>query len=235
LPDSEPRKPSTRLFDRLYCVDTAGSWRAIDPLNRCVGSGQQTTLTARQTAHRHDISASPPPLPASNCIESSVGNTQCIAARSPTPADDALQPNRVMELEPLAAQPPLARPRANTGSRSLGHKPSIRSQNLARGPGLRESRQRRSPPAPLSRDDEKTTTITTTRTKDLLTPPDRTPKPLLPASERRPGDEGKMGKLRRDGVEGEKGDITPDGGSAGREGRHFTVANVGNNGKIYLR
>jgi len=32
-----------------------------------------------------------------------------------------------------------------------------------------------------------------------------------------------------------KYDITPDGGSAGREGRHFTVANVGNNGKIYLR
>lgn len=30
-------------------------------------------------------------------------------------------------------------------------------------------------------------------------------------------------------------DITPDGGSAGREGRQFTVANVGNNGRIYLR
>ena len=32
-----------------------------------------------------------------------------------------------------------------------------------------------------------------------------------------------------------KNDITPDGGSAGREGRQFTVANVGNNGRIYLR
>lgn len=32
-----------------------------------------------------------------------------------------------------------------------------------------------------------------------------------------------------------KHDITPDGGSAAREGRQFTVANVGNNGKIYLR
>ena len=29
--------------------------------------------------------------------------------------------------------------------------------------------------------------------------------------------------------------MTPDGGSAGREGRQFTVANVGNNGRIYLR
>jgi hypothetical protein len=32
-----------------------------------------------------------------------------------------------------------------------------------------------------------------------------------------------------------KSDIAPDGGSAGREGRQFTVANVGNNGRIYLR
>jgi hypothetical protein len=32
-----------------------------------------------------------------------------------------------------------------------------------------------------------------------------------------------------------KVDITPDGGSAGREGRQFAVANVGNNGRIYLR
>jgi hypothetical protein len=36
-------------------------------------------------------------------------------------------------------------------------------------------------------------------------------------------------------VENVKYDITPDGGSAGREGRQFTVANVGNNGRIYLR
>lgn len=36
-------------------------------------------------------------------------------------------------------------------------------------------------------------------------------------------------------AEGEKWDVAPDGGSAGREGRQFTVANVGNNGRIYLR
>lgn len=36
-------------------------------------------------------------------------------------------------------------------------------------------------------------------------------------------------------VEDVRNDIAPDGGSAGREGRQFTVANVGNNGKIYLR
>lgn len=30
-------------------------------------------------------------------------------------------------------------------------------------------------------------------------------------------------------------DVTPDGFGTGREPRHFTVGNVGNNGKIYLR
>lgn len=51
-------------------------------------------------------------------------------------------------------------------------------------------------------------------------------KPLLPAAER---------KTQEKEVNDVKWDITPDGGSAGREGRQFTVANVGNNGKIYLR
>ncbi|KAH8820003.1 hypothetical protein F5884DRAFT_658671 [Xylogone sp. PMI_703] len=43
-------------------------------------------------------------------------------------------------------------------------------------------------------------------------------------------------RVKRD-TENAKFDITPDGGSggSGREGRQFTVANVGNNGRIYLR
>ncbi|KAH6673208.1 hypothetical protein B0J14DRAFT_482432 [Halenospora varia] len=41
-------------------------------------------------------------------------------------------------------------------------------------------------------------------------------------------------RARREAEDG-KFDIAPDGGSAGREGRQFTVANVGNNGRIYLR
>ncbi|KUJ15298.1 ras GEF [Mollisia scopiformis] len=41
-------------------------------------------------------------------------------------------------------------------------------------------------------------------------------------------------RARRD-AEDMRYDVTPDGGSAGREGRQFTVAKVGNNGKIYLR
>ncbi|KAG9234480.1 hypothetical protein BJ875DRAFT_11777 [Amylocarpus encephaloides] len=42
-------------------------------------------------------------------------------------------------------------------------------------------------------------------------------------------------RARREAEDGKLRDITPDGGSAGREGRPFTVANVGNNGRIYLR
>ena len=53
------------------------------------------------------------------------------------------------------------------------------------------------------------------------------PKPLVPAAERRSHENEK--------ATDNKWDVTPDGGSAGREGRHFAVANVGNKGKIFLR
>jgi hypothetical protein len=54
--------------------------------------------------------------------------------------------------------------------------------------------------------------------------------PILPASERRLHED-KVGLRSRKGSEVDKWDIPTDG----REGRQFTVANVGNNGKIYLR
>ncbi|KAK4140792.1 uncharacterized protein C8A04DRAFT_31663 [Dichotomopilus funicola] len=63
------------------------------------------------------------------------------------------------------------------------------------------------------------------------------PKPLLPVTERTSHEEvlaGRRGK-KSSQDDGEKWDITPDGGSAGREGRQFAVANVGNNGRIFLR
>ncbi|KAM5345827.1 hypothetical protein ACJ41O_011688 [Fusarium nematophilum] len=63
-------------------------------------------------------------------------------------------------------------------------------------------------------------------------------KPLVPLSERR-SHQRKQPTSRsfKDASEGSlpKWDITPDGGSAGREGRQFAVSNVGNNGRIYLR
>ncbi|KAL2259970.1 hypothetical protein VTK26DRAFT_6172 [Humicola hyalothermophila] len=56
-------------------------------------------------------------------------------------------------------------------------------------------------------------------------------------SERKSHEDSLAGRRRakKGSQEDEKWDITPDGGSAGREGRKFTVANVGNNGRIYLR
>ncbi|KHO01823.1 Ras guanine nucleotide exchange factor [Metarhizium album ARSEF 1941] len=57
-----------------------------------------------------------------------------------------------------------------------------------------------------------------------------TSKPLVPFSERRTQQEKRQAE-----TEADRWDIAPDGGSAGREGRQFTVSNVGNNGRIYLR
>ena len=59
-------------------------------------------------------------------------------------------------------------------------------------------------------------------------------KPLVPLTERR-GREGKRNLVGAKETDPEKCEIAPDGSSGGREGRQFTVANVGNNGRIYLR
>ena len=58
---------------------------------------------------------------------------------------------------------------------------------------------------------------------------------LVPVTERKSQEENVYRWHIKRESEGERLDITPDGGSAGREGRQFTVANVGNHGRIYLR
>lgn len=63
-------------------------------------------------------------------------------------------------------------------------------------------------------------------------------KPLVPVTEKKSEEWNQLParRMRADSsADDNKFDITPDGGSAGREGRQFTVANVGNNGRIYLR
>jgi hypothetical protein len=60
-----------------------------------------------------------------------------------------------------------------------------------------------------------------------------TGKPLVPVTERRSQDKS-LSRGKKDS-EHDKCDLVPDGGSAGRAGRQFAVANVGNNGRIYLR
>ncbi|KAI0860414.1 hypothetical protein F4860DRAFT_525273 [Xylaria cubensis] len=58
-------------------------------------------------------------------------------------------------------------------------------------------------------------------------------RPLLPASERRSGD--LNGSKANKSSDSEKWSPTAEGSAGGREGRHFTVANVGSNGQIFLR
>ncbi|WXC66970.1 hypothetical protein SNK03_012740 [Fusarium graminearum] len=67
-------------------------------------------------------------------------------------------------------------------------------------------------------------------------------KPLVPLSERRIHQTKHTPRSLKDSDSSAdnqgslaRWEIAPDGGSAGREGRQFTVANVGNNGRIYLR
>ncbi|KAF4126377.1 RasGEFN [Geosmithia morbida] len=61
-------------------------------------------------------------------------------------------------------------------------------------------------------------------------------RPLVPVTERRSQGGGSARKPSRDAdVATDRWDMVPDGSSAGREGRHFTVAKVGNNGRLYLR
>ncbi|KAH7320062.1 hypothetical protein B0I35DRAFT_352262 [Stachybotrys elegans] len=59
-------------------------------------------------------------------------------------------------------------------------------------------------------------------------------KPLLPASERKLHED-RVGSRSRKGSEADKWDAPLEAGATGREGRQFTVGNVGNNGRIYLR
>ncbi|KAI0107075.1 hypothetical protein GGR51DRAFT_559760 [Nemania sp. FL0031] len=58
-------------------------------------------------------------------------------------------------------------------------------------------------------------------------------RPLLPANERRLVEQGRNNTNKS--PDGEKWSPSAEGGAGGREGRHFTVANVGSNGQIYLR
>lgn len=71
--------------------------------------------------------------------------------------------------------------------------------------------------------------------RSARTAPNTKAKPLLPITERRvQGQKAPVTRLRTNS-EADKWEIAPDGHSAGREGRQFTVANVGNHGRIYLR
>ena len=146
-----------------------------------------------------------------------------------------------MEPDPLHATPPIG----HAPSRPRQRKQPLQRDQNGRSPTLRPGRTpkdqklRRAMPrsvgngtnAPNARGDA--SPLSRSATTKLYSPVTNQPKSLLPLAERRSQeDETPHRKFAKDES---RLDITPDGGSAGREGRHFAVWNVGNNGRIYLR
>ncbi|KAI0389164.1 ras GEF [Xylariaceae sp. FL0594] len=123
-----------------------------------------------------------------------------------------------MEANPVGLHPPLPI-RSNLSLRGSPKRgASARDQRLQRTHG-QDAQNRLSP--------------TNARTADRFRhgahmSPTSGVKPLLPASQRR-------AEEKNSTTEKEKGSPVVEGGSVGREGRHFTVANVGQNGQIFLR
>lgn len=116
------------------------------------------------------------------------------------------------------------------------------SLNSPQSPQTRDARSRRTPPTfgreaavGAGRIGERVVTRSGTGKSKMRLSPNPIPRSLLPVTERKSQEENKLDAKGKKEGEVEKWDITPDGGSAGREGRQFTVANVGNNGRIYLR
>ncbi|KAM7204800.1 guanine nucleotide exchange factor LTE1 [Rhypophila sp. PSN 637] len=134
---------------------------------------------------------------------------------------------------------PLPPPPSSSTSTSLPSR--LRQQVLAqRGISVRDakSRLRRTPPK-FGQDGDKVTSTSTPASPSSATARLRIatlPKSLLPVTERKSQEENTPIRRNKPGsLDEDKWDITPEGGSAGREGRQFAVANVGNNGRIYLR
>ncbi|KAI0203158.1 hypothetical protein F4808DRAFT_54253 [Astrocystis sublimbata] len=85
-----------------------------------------------------------------------------------------------------------------------------------------KARLRRSPQYAAAND------RTATRTSPMTNP-----RPFFPASERASAEQ--QGSKTNTSSDAEKWSPSAEGGVVGREGRHFTVANVGSNGQIFLR
>lgn len=120
-------------------------------------------------------------------------------------------------------------------SQSIGAKQSPRKTPTSspKRP-VKDSRLRGTPPRSATVVSGKESTTTRARAKSTRLAPGAG-KPIVPVTERRAHEQDKSPlRSRNESVE-QKWEVAPDGGSAGREGRQFAVANVGNNGRIYLR
>jgi hypothetical protein len=101
-------------------------------------------------------------------------------------------------------------------------------------PAPRDAAKARRPIPPRRALDPSAPTVAANKPR-MRTMPTQKVYPLLPVTERKSQEEKAASRRPRKNSDNDRWDITPDGGSAGREGRQFTVANVGNNGRIYLR
>lgn len=153
-----------------------------------------------------------------------------------------MEPDRDPPLLPL--QGPRIMPPANIKSspRQQARRPpqnSYQKKDVARAPVFlrpapRDATKARRPMPPRRVPDPIAPTVAANKPRTRTMPTQKV-NPLLPVTERKSQEEKTASRRPRKNSDNDKWDITPDGGSAGREGRQFTVANVGNNGRIYLR
>lgn len=139
-----------------------------------------------------------------------------------------------MEVDLLASQPP-GPTRSNLGSRQVARRDTSSRNQKSPYVGARDAKFR---PRLPRRDTNKTDPArggggSGSGSSSGGVSPASSSKHLVPAAGRKSGDVA-AANSRKD-ADGEKGNIAPDGSSAGREGRQFTVAKVGNNGRIFLR
>ncbi|TGJ81168.1 hypothetical protein E0Z10_g7574 [Xylaria hypoxylon] len=128
-----------------------------------------------------------------------------------------------MEVNPPGLHPPLPI-RSNLSLRETPKRhATTRDQRLQKVPA-EDARTRRSPPNDRAVDKTR---------PGVRTSPIANSRLLFPANERTSGEQGRS-KINKN-LDNEKWSPSVEGSAGGREGRHFTVANVGNNGQIFLR
>lgn len=142
-----------------------------------------------------------------------------------------LQGSRIM---PPATIKPNPRQQARRPPNSSYQKKDVARAPVFLRPAPRDAAKARRPIPPRRAPDQSAPTTLSNKPR-MRTIPTQKVNPLLPVTERKSQEEKAASRRPRKNSEAEKWDITPDGGSGGREGRQFTVANVGNNGRIYLR
>lgn len=131
---------------------------------------------------------------------------------------------------PSTTLPPLNTSTATGTRQSSRRTPTSSPKRIV----VRENKLKGTPPrsTPVS---GKESVTTRSRAKSTRLAPGAA-RPIVPLTERRTHEDRDKSPTNYTSETSElRWEVAPDGGSAGREGRQFTVSNVGNNGRIYLR